>query len=83
MTRIVVRITNDAMKFSQRHWTFLGPGAEEKWYGTCSHAQRGQRDSTAMNMVQRFKETGHPVFKSISAMSRGIFELKNCKSDLH
>ena len=30
-------------------------------------------------MVGRFKETGHPVFKSISALSRGI--LKGKKSD--
>ena len=27
-------------------------------------------------MVERFKETGHPVIKSISALSRGILKRK-------
>ena len=61
----------------------MGPGSEEKWYGTCSHAQKGRRGSTAMKMVQRFKEKGHPVFKSISAMSRGFLEQKKGESTIH
>ena len=28
------------MKFSQGHWTFLGPGSEEKWYGSSSCDQK-------------------------------------------
>ena len=28
------RVKNYAMKFSQGRWTFLGPGSEEKWYGS-------------------------------------------------
>ena len=31
---------NYAMNFSQGHWTFFGPGSEEKWYGSSSHAQK-------------------------------------------
>ena len=59
-----------AMEFLQGRWIFLGPGWEEKWYGSSSYAQKGEPDSTANKMVQRFKETGHLVFKSISAMNR-------------
>ena len=33
-------------------------------------------DSVASQMVQRLKEIGHPVFKSISALSRGILKGK-------
>ena len=33
---------NYAMRFSQGHLTFLGPGSEEKWYGSSSYAQKGQ-----------------------------------------
>ena len=33
---------------------FLGPGSEEKWYGSSSCAQKGEWDSTANTMVQRF-----------------------------
>ena len=70
------KVKNYAMKFSQGHWTFLGPGSEEKWYGSSSYAQKGEWDSLANKMVQQFKETGHPVFKSISALSRGILKKK-------
>ena len=69
-------VKNYAMRFSIEHWTFLGPGSEEKWHGSSNHAQKGQWNCTADNMVQRFKETGHPVLKSISALSRGILKAK-------
>ena len=38
-------------------------------------------DSAAAQMVQRFKDTGHPVYKSISALSRGIFFFFEKKRD--
>ena len=34
-------------------------------------------------MVERFKETGRPVFKSISALSRGILKRKNGRATIH
>ena len=34
-------------------------------------------------MVQRFKETGHLVFKSISALSRGILKQKKGETSIH
>ena len=34
-------------------------------------------------MAQRFKETGYPVFKSISALSRGILKRKKGKETIH
>ena len=45
--------------------------------------KKGEWDSTADNMVQQFKETGHLVFKSISALSRGILKQKKGKSTVH
>ena len=33
-------------------------------------------DSVASQMMQRLKETGHPMFKSINALSRGILNRK-------
>ena len=71
------------MNFSQGHWTFLGPGSEEKWYGSSSHAQKGQWTCTAHKLVQRFKETSHLVFKSISASSRTILTQKEGKTSIH
>ena len=34
-------------------------------------------------MVERFNETSHPVFKSISALSRGIRKRKNGRETIH
>ena len=69
------QVKNYVMKFLQGQWTFVGPGTEEKWYGS-SHD--GQWDRTANKMVQQFKETGHPIFTATRALSRGI--LKQRKS---
>ena len=66
-------VRNYAMKYLQGHWTFLGPGSDEKWHGD-SHDQKRQWNCTANKMVQQFKETGHPVFKSTIALSRGILK---------
>ena len=49
-------------------------GDEKKWYGTLSCTPKGQWDSSATQLVERFKETSHPVFKSISAVSGGILK---------
>ena len=72
-----------AKRFLQGHWTFLGPGDEEKWYGTLAYSPEGKWDSAASQMVERFKETGHPVFKSISALSRGILKKTNNRDTIH
>ena len=57
---------------------FFGPG------GTLSfNTPDGKWDSTATQMVERFKETGHPVFKSMSALSRGILNRKNKRHTIH
>ena len=77
------KVKNDAMKFSQGHWTYLGPGSEEKWCGSSSYDQQGEWDFTANKMVQQFRETGHLVFKSISALSRGILKQKKGNSTIH
>ena len=76
------QVKDYAMRFLQGHWTFLGPGSEKKWYGESSYPLNEDWDSTANKMFQRFRETGHPVFKSISALSRGIQKRKNGKETI-
>ena len=70
-------------RFLQGQWTFLGPGSEKMWYGGSSYPPDGEWDSTADKMVQRFQETRHTVFKSISALSRGILKRKKGKDTIH
>ena len=77
------KVKNYAMRFSKGHWKFLGPDPEEKWYRSSHQAQKGQWNCTAAKMVQRFKETGLLVFKSISALSRGILKQKKGKTSIH
>ena len=64
------KVKDYAKRFLQGHWTFLGLGVEKKWYGTLPYTPEG-------------KDTGHPVFKSISALSRGILEKKNGQDTTH
>ena len=72
-----------AKRFPRGHWTFLGPGDEKKWYGTLSYTPEGKWDSTATQVVERFKETGHRVLKNISALSCGIVKRKSNKDSIH
>ena len=51
--------------------------------GTRSYTPEENWDSTATQMVKRFKESGHPVFKSISALSRGLLKRKNDTDTTH
>ena len=77
------QVKNDAKRFSQGHWTFFRLGDEKKWYGTHSCTLEGNWDSSATQMVKRFEESVHPVFKSISALSRGILKRKNNSDTMH
>ena len=45
--------------------------------------KKGEWDPTAKEMVERFKETGHSLFRSISALSRGILKQKKGNSITH
>ena len=47
------------------------------------HPPNGEWDSTADIMVQRFEETGHPVFKNINGLSRGILKRKKGEETIH
>ena len=77
------QVQNNAKRFSRGHWTFFYPGYEKKWCGTLSYTPGGKWNSNATQMVDRFKDTGHPVFKSISALSRGILKKKNNRDTIH
>ena len=61
------QVKNYANSFSRGQWSFLGPGDEEKWYRTHTNKPERKWDSIATEMVGHFKETGHPVFTSMSA----------------
>ena len=55
--RIVFRIQKKSKRISERlsqgHWTFLGPGNEEKWHGGYSYKLEGKWDSIGSQMVKQ------------------------------
>ena len=77
------QVKSYAKKFSQGHWTFLGPGSEKKWNGNQSYRSEGKWQATPDQMVERFGGSGQPVFKSVSPLARGILRRKNNKETTH
>ena len=65
-----------AKRFPAARWSFLGPGSENKWYSTYIDRQRGERDRVAELIMIKFGESGHPVFRATSPLSRGMLRSK-------
>ena len=63
-------------RFSAGHWSFLGPGSETKWYSTYNERPRGEWDRVAELMMIKFSESGYPVFRATSPLSRGTLKSK-------
>ena len=61
-------VANYARKFPRDRWSFLGPGSEEKWYGTYTDKPDGSWDRTAENMMANFSGSGHPIFRVLQCL---------------
>ena len=68
------QVSDNAKKFSLGHWTFLGPGDENKWYGTLTHKPMENGNRTAEQMMLNFAESGYPVFRGTSLLARGLLK---------
>ena len=67
-----------AKRFPAGHWSFLGPGSETEWYSTYNERRGGEWDKVAELMMIKFGESGHPVFRATSPLSRGTLKSKEC-----
>ena len=65
-----------AERFPRGHWSFLGPGSEKKWYGTYDGIPSGYWSRTAEKLLLNFAGSGHPIFRSTSALERGKLRSK-------
>ena len=65
-----------AERFPAGRWSFLGPGSETKWYSTDRERPGGKWDRVAELMMIKFGESGHPVFRATSPLSRGTLKSK-------
>ena len=73
-----------AKRFPAGRWSFLAPGSESKWYSTDKERPGAKWDRVAELMMIKFGESGHPVFRATSPLSRGTLKSKGGgKSSIH
>ena len=60
-----------ARKFGTGQWSFIGPGYEKKWYSMKEDSPQGIWDNIAEKMMVEFAESGCPIFRATTPLSRG------------
>ena len=65
-----------AKKFGIGQWSFIGPGSEKKWYSGEEDSPQGAWDHIADEMLLEFAESGHPIFRATTPLSRGTLKSK-------
>ena len=64
-----------AKRFGIGQWSFIGPCSEKKWYPS-ENSPQGAWDHIAEDMLLEFAESGHPIFRSTTPLSRGKLKSK-------
>ena len=64
-----------ARRFGIGQWSFIGPGSEKKWYSS-ENSPQGAWDNIAEQMLLEFAESGHPIFRATTPLSRGALRSK-------
>ena len=64
-----------ARRFGIGQWSFIGPGSEKKLYSS-ENSPQGAWDNIAEQMLLEFAESGHPIFRATTPLSRGILKSK-------
>ena len=60
-----------ARRFGKGQWSFSGPGSEKKWYCISEDSPQGVWDNIAEKMLVEFAESGCPIFRATTPLSRG------------
>ena len=71
-----------AGRFGIGQWSFIGPGSEKKWYPS-EKCPQGAWDHIAEEMLLEFAESGHPIFRATTPLSRGQLKVKDEESCLY
>ena len=75
-------MTNDrlvplyARKFGKGQWSFIGSGSEKKRYSISVESPQGIWDKIAERMLLEFAESGCPIFRATTPLSRGQLKSK-------
>ena len=59
-----------AKKFGIGQWSFIGPGSEKMWYCISEDSSQGVWDHIAERMLLEFAESGCPIFRATTPLSR-------------
>ena len=51
-------------------WSFIGPGSEKKWSSMEENSPQGAWDHIAKKMLLEFAESGCPIFRATTPLSR-------------
>ena len=65
-----------AKRFGAGQWSFIGPGSEKKWHSTEEDSPQGIWDNIAEKMLLEFVESGCPIFRATTPLSRGQLRSK-------
>ena len=65
-----------AKKFGIGQGSFIGPGSEKKWYSMEENSPQGICDHIAKKMLLEFAESGCPIFRATTPLSRGKLKSK-------
>ena len=65
-----------ARKFGKGQWSFIGPGSEKKWYSMKEDSPQGIWDNLAEKMLLEFAQSGCPIFRATTPLSRGQLKSK-------
>ena len=65
-----------AKRFGIGQWSFVGPGSAKKWYSAEENSPQGAWDHIADDMLLEFAESGHPIFRATTPLSRGNLKSK-------
>ena len=57
-------------------WSFIGPDSEKKWYSIKEDSPQGIWDNVAEKMMIEFVESGCPIFRATTPLSRGQLKSK-------
>ena len=65
-------------------WSLIGPRPEKKWYSISEDSPQGVWDKIAERMLLEFAESGCPIFRATSPLSRGqlkskVKDMENCR----
>ena len=70
-------VSLNAKRFGLEQWSFLGRGSEKKWYSISAESPLSEWGRIAEKMMLEFGESGHPVFRATSPLSRGQLKSKS------